>query len=654
MSELERVEQVVRQAGERLRWQRAWRGFWQGVLVGGVAWLLGLALYKLLPLPDQTLLVTGLVGLACLLAGGLLGWWRRDGLLRTACWLDERQHLKERLSTALELGRDERLGSWRDVMARDAAAEARNLDLKKLLPWQLPRSSHYALLVLALTAGLGFVPEYRSPAYLQKQREKESVQEAGRNLALLARRTLEKRTNALESTRQTLQSVGDLGNQLERRAATRNEALKDVAKLTEKVQQDVREFARNPALRSLERAARSGEQNTPASAEQLQRQMEALQKALGGQDPNAEAMDKLQQELQKARQAAQNLRNQDSQAADAAKEALAQALSQLARQAADMGAALPSLEEAIAALEAGQIDKVLKDLELALQDLDKLQQLTQALKQAQQQAARIGKDLAEQLEKGQAEAALETLRKMINQLKAGDLSPEQLQKLQDEIAKAAKPGEEYGKVGEFLRNAARQLRQSDQPGAAQSLADAAKELDNLMQQLADAQDLQFTLDALKRAQMCIGNSLAWGQCQGPGRPGFKPGGKPGRGVGTWADEGQWLDQVENTGLWDNSGVERPDLDPRGQTEREANLSENLSPTRLKGQFNPGSPMPSITLKGVSITGQSTVAVREALTAAQSDAQSALSQEQIPRAYQGAVKSYFDDLQPPAATRSNPP
>ena len=54
-------------------------------------------------------------------------------------------------------------------------------------------------------------------------------------------------------------------------------------------------------------------------------------------------------------------------------------------------------------------------------------------------------------------------------------------------------------------------------------------------------------------------------------------------------------------------------------------------------------MPSITLKGVSIKGQSTVGYQEAAATAQSDAQSALSQEKVPRAYQGAVKDYFDDL-----------
>ncbi len=642
MNELERVERVVREAGRRLRWQRAWRGFWRGMLAGAGLWLLALSLYKLLPLPDLTLAIAGVAGLAGLALGGLVGWWRRQGLLGTARWLDEQEKLKERLSTALELGRDEKLGAWRDLMARDAAEQVGKLNLKRLLPWRLPAASRWALLLLALTAGLGFVPEYRSEAYLREQRQQESVRESGRNLAMLTRRTLERRTNSLESTRQTLQAVGELGNQLEKRAPTRNEALKDVAKLTEKVQQEVRELAKNPALRSMERAARSGNQNTPGSAEQLKKQMDALQKAMGEKNPATDALDKLQQELQKAQEAAQAMTGKDSQAAEAAKENLAKSLAQLSRQAEALGAALPSLEEAIAALEAGQIDKVLKDLQAAMQDLDKMQQMAQAMQQLQQQAAKLGKDLGEQLEKGQAEAAVETLRKMINQLKAGDLSAEQLKKLQDEVAKASKPGEEYGKVGELLAKAAGQMGKGDKAGASQSLADAAKELEGLMQQLADAQDLKSTMDALKRAQMCIGNGMAWGQCQSQ-KPGFKPGGKPGRGVGTWADEGQFLDQVENTGLWDNSGVERPDADPRGLTERESDLSDALDPTRLKGQFNPGSPMPSITLKGVSIKGQSTVAVQEAITSAQSEAQAALSQEQIPRAYQGAVKDYFDDL-----------
>ena len=54
-------------------------------------------------------------------------------------------------------------------------------------------------------------------------------------------------------------------------------------------------------------------------------------------------------------------------------------------------------------------------------------------------------------------------------------------------------------------------------------------------------------------------------------------------------------------------------------------------------------MPSITLKGVSIKGQSKVDYSQAIATAQSDAQSALGDEKVPRAYQGAVRDYFDDL-----------
>jgi hypothetical protein len=54
-------------------------------------------------------------------------------------------------------------------------------------------------------------------------------------------------------------------------------------------------------------------------------------------------------------------------------------------------------------------------------------------------------------------------------------------------------------------------------------------------------------------------------------------------------------------------------------------------------------MPSITLKGVSIKGQSSVATQEAVTAAQTDATSALNADQVPRAYRHAVRDYFDDL-----------
>jgi hypothetical protein len=120
-------------------------------------------------------------------------------------------------------------------------------------------------------------------------------------------------------------------------------------------------------------------------------------------------------------------------------------------------------------------------------------------------------------------------------------------------------------------------------------------------------------------------------------------GKGASGVGTWADETGWSYYPQEQMAVDNSGVMRPDQDPRGLTERDATLNDALKPTKVKGQLSPGGPMPSITLKGVSIKGQSKVQFEEAAAAAQSEAQSALNQDQVPRAYRGAVRDYFDDL-----------
>jgi len=135
-----------------------------------------------------------------------------------------------------------------------------------------------------------------------------------------------------------------------------------------------------------------------------------------------------------------------------------------------------------------------------------------------------------------------------------------------------------------------------------------------------------------------------GACAG-GQPGAGKGGKPGRGVGTWSDEAEgWTTVPEIMERWDNTGIERPDMDPRGHTDRgDGQLADTVKPTKLKGQLSPGSQMPSITLKGVSIKGQSTLQFQEAATAAQTEAQSALNQDKVPRAYQNAVRDYFDDL-----------
>jgi hypothetical protein len=167
-----------------------------------------------------------------------------------------------------------------------------------------------------------------------------------------------------------------------------------------------------------------------------------------------------------------------------------------------------------------------------------------------------------------------------------------------------------------------------------------------MLQPQDAQSLGASLEALARAQLAIGMSAPWAQSRNL-REGQSPNGQPGPGVGTWASESaSWAEPPATQPAWDNSGLRQPDAAPRGLTDRgQTRPTAALAPTQLKGQTAPGSPMPSVSLKGVHLKGQSSVAYEQAALQAQAEAQRALNQDQVPRAYQGAVRSYFDDLKP---------
>jgi hypothetical protein len=643
MSELQVIESALKRAASRRRWARALRGGGIGLLFGALVSLLLSGIYHVRDLPLALNLAGALIPIPFVLAGMIIGGWRTPRLNEVARWVDGRQHLKERLSTALEIGREPSENHWNDLVVADAAHHARDLDPRKMVPFNLPRATRWAVIVLVLCAGLGFVPEYRSKAYKLKKADEQNIKEVGRQLADLTRRNLEKRPPALETTQKSMQAVTDIGDQLQKKALTRSEALKDLANVTDRLKDELKEMGKDPALKRLEQAARASTGNDSQTAAGLQKQMDSLQKQLGTPTGNPEAMDKLQKQLEKLQEAAKGMADKNSPGTEAERQKMSESLSALSRQMQEMGLQLPQLDDAINALAANQTDLVMKDLQAAVTDLEKMRDMAKSLQQLQQQMDKLGKDLAEQLKNGQPEVAQQTLQKMIEQLKAANLSQEQLEKMMQEVTKAVDPAGNYGKVADHLKNASKAMKAGDKANGAKALAEASKELEKLMQQLGDAQSLMAELDALQKASMCVGSCQGWGKCNNPG---FNPNGKrPGSGVGTWADEnsgwmydGQWNDH------WDNSGIVRPDMDARGHTDRgDGELSDALKPTKVKGQFSPGGQMPSITLKGVSIKGTSKVAYEEAAAAAQSDAQSALSQEKVPRAYQGAVRDYFDDL-----------
>ena len=640
MSEIQIIESALQRAAGRRRWARGLRGLWIGLLVGAVLYLLMIGAWHLFPLPLWALTLAALVPFPCMLAGLIIGGWRKSALPEVARWVDGRQHLQERLSTALEVSSGKDTGNWRDLIVTDAADHLKGLDVRRLVPFRLTKTARWALVVLAVGAGLGFVPEYRSKAYLQKEADKQNIKEVGKQLADLTRHSMEKRVPVLQPTEKALEAVTDLGDQLAKKTLTRSEALKELANMAEKLKDELKEMGKDPGLKRLEQAARAATGNDSQSAAGLQKQIDSMQKQLGTPAGNPDALDKVKKDLEKLQAAAKGMADKNSAASEAEKQKISEQLSALSKQMQDMGMQLPQLDEAIKALAENNPDLVMKDIETSLTDLEKMRDMAKALQQMQQQMEKMGKDLAEQLKNGQPEAAQGTLQKMIQQLQSANLSQEQMQKMMDEVSKAIKPADNYGKVAQHLQDAANKMKEGNKGGASQSLAAASKELGDLMQQMGDAQSLMASLENLNKASMCVSTCQGWSKCN---KPGLGKGGKPGSGVGMWSDSSaQWDGQFNDR--WDNTGVVRPDQDPRGETDRgDGAVSDALKPTKVKGQFTPGGPMPSITLKGVSIKGQSKVEYEEASATAQSEAQSALSQEKVPRAYQGSVREYFDDM-----------
>src|SRR5207245_10815594 len=196
---------------------------------------------------------------------------------------------------------------------------------------------------------------------------------------------------------------------------------------------------------------------------------------------NTDALEKLKTDLEKLQEAAKGMSDKNSPGNEAERQKISESLSALSKQAQEMGVQLPQLDEAISAMAANQPDLVLKDLQAALTDLEKTRDMAKSLQQLQQQMEKLGKDLAEQLKNGQPEAAQMTLQKMISKLNAANLSPEELQKMIEEVSKAVDPASNDGKVAEHLQNASKQLQSGQKSDEAKSLTDATKELERLMQ-----------------------------------------------------------------------------------------------------------------------------------------------------------------------------
>jgi len=210
-----------------------------------------------------------------------------------------------------------------------------------------------------------------------------------------------------------------------------------------------------------------------------------------------------------------------------------------------------------------------------------------------------------------------------------------------ELQEACEPAKNFGDCSNCLSSAWSKAKAGEKARASKALAEAVEELKNALQQMDDVQNMIACLQNLERAQLAVGNCQTFGSSK---KPEAGPSKKLGGDVGTWGNDRYQLTSNDLAQRWDNSGFSRPNMDARGNTDRGGSIvPDDLVSSRIKGKVKPSGPMPSITLRGVSITGNSNVQFQEAVTAAQSDARNALNQDKVPQAYRNSVRDYFDDL-----------
>ena len=637
MSDLQKIRTVLDRAARHRRWSRAWNGLLWGVFAASAIWLLALVAFKLLPVPFAALCAIGLGACGLMPVGFVWGWWKKDSPLDTAKWVDNELALKERLSAAIEFQSSE---SWGGVLLREGARSVSRASLGSVLQYRLPRVARWTVLLLFVGVTLGFVPEYRSQRMLDERKQAEIIKDAGTRLEHHAKTVLQYREPALKPTEQAMRSVEELGADLQKIKLTRADALERISNVTDRLKEQARSLENPEAFRRIRQASRSATGATGGDAE-LQRKIDRLQERMGGNSADLDALKALKKRLDQLRGSAADMPTGEAGTTPDLSQQMGADLANLMQLSQDQGLSLPDLDLAMAAFQQGEYDRVAEMLDSAQIDLEKMLEMAKALHRMQTQQEQAGRDLGEQLEKGQVSTAYQNLQEMIRKMREGT-DGEEIRKILQEVSEALDPAGGYGQCQALLRQALQQGETGNRQASAESLQQAAEELKRLMEEYGDMQSLLDTLKACEIAQQSVGNCQGWGACQGGGTGN----GLSSRGVGTWADGNQmWKDfDPDLAQRWDNSGIQRPDMESRGHTDRgQGPGTEGMIPTKVRGKFTPGGPMPSITLRGVNLKGESRVQVEEAISAAQQEAQSALNQEKIPRAFQRGVRDYFDDF-----------
>jgi len=531
-------------------------------------------------------------------------YYRRVSPLQAAAVVDQAAGLKERLSTAVALGPSASNDPFARLALVDAEKKAAivhvpaHVRLRAPALWPWTTAAVVAAVILAFT-----MPELN---LLAGAKDKENEEQLSQTMAekQAIRQDFEVRLNKFKEMAEANPALKDLATDLEplqmpdQPTATPEDVRREAAQKIDNVTDRLAARQNDPKLESLRETQRLLSRLDPQA----------------GQDPGAQLSQSLAQgDFEGARKSLEQMKKKLEDAARTGDAAARQQLKQMQQQ-------LERLADQLAKLD---------DATYLRKELEKKAGLSEADAQK----------LLDQLSKMDPKEAAKELQR---QLGDKGMSQQQIQELVRKFQQKQQAQQSCQNMGQCLAQAAQAVQQAAQSGggggsgaeaASAALADAVGQLSDLelSQQLLNELEAQISDLRSMRQSVCNGS---YGRCGANCGP--NAGGDIGR-------------QSPNYGL----GI--------GDTVGKQRTAHALEPTKVKSRMQGGTIIGQMLVDGPQMRGQATAEAREAVNAAQRDAQDAIDRDEVPRQYHGAVQQYFLRLAglmnrdlPPAATQPSQP
>ncbi|MDP8245861.1 MAG: hypothetical protein P9L94_17390 [Candidatus Hinthialibacter antarcticus] len=534
MTDVQAVRDIlkrVRQAHWRYCSVTLWNDFVRWFFYCGIVAALATFVMAFLPDSLSRLAVAGGI-MACSVPAALVRFMMRSrSLTSTAVLADSRLRLKEKVSSALEFGRedelDQELRQWKSAAVMDAWRAVSNINLAAAFPWKNPREAGWLWVpLLALLLSVFVLPEF---ALLSGRGEAEAQ-------TVEAKRIEKELTAYLQ--RQTVK------RQVEEKKLT------EVAKLSDELQELATELSK-------------------------------------GQIDKRQAMSKL------------SSREQDW---EKRKEELMKRMPEIN----------PGADPTMKKLTGG---------------------------------------LLKQLQNAEFEEAAQSLQTLQKQIKMGNLSPEDLERLAKEMEQMSAMMDMNMPLSKMLQGAAESLSSGNLQLSKNALQLAEGEMMDLQEMLEQIAMMEEALKDLKNAKLAFSGKP--GECKKCGAL-FNKDGECSSCNGNGKGKGSKLGQFAKTGPWKpgesrNQGVGMggPGIGRGGKAPFE-DTDFTMTADQLRAKLQRGPVAGILPVDGQSVLTDSTVTVEETLFEYRQAAEDALNKEQIPVAYRHHVRAYFESLNPSAS------